>query len=107
MRVLIGGGVLVVCLALAAAGLCWWLAGNGRHRAPRRAPVAALPPGVEPVLLQAPPVLPGGDVDTVAFREADRADFAHCPAEARRTAHFFHADGSRTCCGCATETAGE
>ncbi|WP_413808185.1 hypothetical protein [Streptomyces sp. OE57] len=133
-RVVIGSSVLAVCLAvLVAAVWLLWLSGHGRHRRPRRAPAPArallvttsapeLPHGTEAALVQTTPepsVLPlqpevedqeeagGPDSDTVYLLAADRADFAHCPAEGRRTPHFLHSDGSRTCCECETETAGD
>lgn len=130
-RLVIGGGVLALSLAaLAALVWWWWLAGHGRHRAPRRpGPLLALPPGVPaedgpygtetvlPVAPPAPSVLParegvedggGADAETLALLvDADRADFAHCPAEGRRTPHFLHGDGARTCCRCETRTAGD
>lgn len=112
-RLVIGGGVLALSLAALAALVWWWLAGHGRHRAPRRPGARlALPPGVPPV----PSVLParegvedggGTDAKTVALLAVDRADFDHCPAEGRRTPHFLHSDGSRTCCRCETTTAGD
>ncbi|MFU0240373.1 hypothetical protein ACKI1J_32130 [Streptomyces scabiei] len=130
--VLIGGSVLAACLAVLAAALwAWWRAGQGRHRRPRRveAPARALlvtatapelPCGTEAVLLTAPPVAStlhlrteeereaaAADPDTVALLEVDRADFAHCPKQGRRTPHFLHLDGSRTCCECETQTVGD
>lgn len=127
-RLVIGGGVLALSLALLAGLVWWWLSGHGRHRAPRRpGGLLALPPGVvaedgpygTETVLPVPPassVLParegvedgdGVDAETVVFLAADRADFDHCPAEGRRTPHFFHGDGSRTCCRCETKTAGD
>jgi hypothetical protein len=118
IRTAIGTGVLALSLAvLAALVWCWWLAGHGRHRRPRHAP--DLLASTEAVSVQAPPapsVLPlregveeagGADPDTVALPGFDRADFDHCPAEGRRTPHFLHSDGSRTCCRCETTTAGD
>lgn len=100
-RVVIGAGVLAV--SLVALALMVWslvLAGHGRHRAAHRP--AELPS-------PAPAGVPSGDgPDTLALLlDADRADFADCPAEERRTPHFLHSDGSRTCCRCSTITAGE
>jgi hypothetical protein len=123
-RALIGSSLLVASLAVLAAAVWFlWLVGRGRHRRDRR-PGPLLPPGVpgpdgpygtEAVLLLAPPTpsvlrLQEGEApetDTVALLAADRADFAHCPAENRRTPHFFHSDGTRTCCRCETPTAGD
>lgn len=97
-RLVLGTSVLSASVVALVALAWWWLAGTGRHRAARPAAGA---------LEGAPQVPPGpgrGDTDTLALQAADRADFAHCPAERRRTAHFLHPDGSRTCCGCATTT---
>ncbi|MEV5048202.1 hypothetical protein AB0N20_27295 [Streptomyces griseoincarnatus] len=130
-RIVIGASVVAVSLALLAAVVWfWWLAGHGRHRAPRRPATAegrdllvttAAPDltGSAPALPAFPPVpsvLPsredleeaGRDADTVALLlDADRADFAHCPAEGRRTPHFLHSSGARTCARCETTTAGD
>lgn len=129
-RVLIGSSVLAAALAvLAAAVWFWWLVGRGRHRRARRPfPLLHLPPvavnldgryGTEALFLLAPPepsVIRLGEgqaeaeapgTETVGLLAADRADFAHCPADGRRTPHFFHSDGSRTCCCCETTTAGD
>uniref|UniRef100_UPI000B322B0C hypothetical protein n=1 Tax=Streptomyces scabiei TaxID=1930 RepID=UPI000B322B0C len=105
--------------------------GRGRRRRPRRAEAPArallvttgvpeLPYGTEAVLLAAPPVpsvlhlrteeereAAAADPDTVALLEVDRADFADCPKQGRRTPHFLHPDGSRTCCECETQTVGD
>jgi hypothetical protein len=130
---LISGSLLAAALAvLAVAAWFWRQAGQGRHRRARRpGPLLQLPPGVptpdgpygtEAVLLTVPPtpsVLQlqededqeegdgAPDTETVALLAADRADFAHCPDEGRRAPHFFHSDGSRTCCRCETTTAGD
>lgn len=39
--------------------------------------------------------------------EADVADYAHCPAEGRRTPHALRSDGSRRCWSCRHETGAE
>ncbi|MET9819629.1 hypothetical protein [Streptomyces sp. NPDC006355] len=125
----IGVGVLALSAALAFALWLWWASGHGRHRKPRQAAPVLLvahevpdggPGETECVVLSAPPApsaLPsregqeeagGADPDTVALLlAADSADFAHCPAEGRRTPHFLHRDGTRTCCRCETTTAGD
>lgn len=120
-RIVIGASVVAVSLTLLAAVVWfWWLAGHGRHRAPRQPATAE---GGElltaPALQAVPPAPPappsrqdleeaGGDADTVALLlDADRADFADCPAEGRTTPHFLHRDGSRTCARCETTTAGD
>ncbi|MCC9686938.1 hypothetical protein [Streptomyces sp. MNU103] len=103
-RLVLGTSLVALSLAALVFLVWWWLAGTGRHRAPR--PAA----GGAGALEGAPAVLTGAgraDTDTLALQAADRADFAHCPAEQRRTAHFLHADGSRTCCGCSTTTSRE
>ena len=134
IRIVIGCALLAASLAvLAAAAWVLWRAGGGRHRKPRRIPAVTLlaaptvpdgvPYGTEAVLVEVPPapsVLPlrpeaedreedgRADPDTVALlADLDRADFAHCLAEGRRTAHFFHSDGTRTCCSCEPTTAGD
>jgi hypothetical protein len=125
IRAAIGAGVILLALAVLAAGAWWLLTGHGRHRKPRHTPAPALlaagdgPDGTGPVVLDVPPApsaLPdeegqaeagGTDPDTVWLKTADRADYDHCPAEGRRTPHFLHRDGSRTCCLCETTTAGE
>lgn len=122
IRIVMGSSVVTVSLALLVVVVwCWWLAGTGRHRAPRRSPTGAgrtlLVTTAAPLLLpSASPVLPardgeeepGRDADTMALlQDVDRADFGHCPAEGRTTPHFFHRDGSRTCARCETTTAGD
>ncbi|MGV2914623.1 hypothetical protein [Streptomyces alfalfae] len=124
-QALIGGSILAAALAaLAAAVWVWWMAGRGRHRRNRRSgPLLTLPPitplessyGTEAVVqpgssgpsLIRLPEQETGTTDTVQFAVADRADFAHCSAEGRRTPHFIHRDGTRTCCRCQTITAGD
>lgn len=125
----IGAAVLAASVSVAITLLWWWLSGQGRHRrrgravllVPRGSAPGDGPYGPEPVLLLDVPPTPSvlrldgedqaaddrADTDTVAFLSADIADFAHCPNEGRRTPHFFHRDGSRTCCRCETKTAGD
>lgn len=102
-RLVLGTSLVALSLAALVFLVWWWLAGTGRHRAPRQTE------GGAGVLEGAPAVPPPGraDPDTLAFQAADRADFAHCPAERRRTPHFLHNDGSRTCAQCETTTAGD
>lgn len=120
--VLIAAAVLTACLALLAAAVRTWLAGSGRHRAPRRPSPLMAPPGplglpdgqcdTDTVLLVLPALpsalhVPHEDRDSAPEEfegDADRADFDHCPAERRRTPHFLHRDGSRTCCRCRKTT---
>lgn len=99
MRVLVG----LFFLAVAFAVLLWavWarVVGHGRHRRPAGATHdETTSHGDES----------GGDMDTLTMLlAADRVDYDHCPAEGRRTPHYFHADGARTCCSCETTTAGD
>ncbi|MFC8332807.1 hypothetical protein [Streptomyces olivaceus] len=124
----LGAAVVAASVSGAITLLWWWLSGQGRHRSRSRAallvPRGAVPEdgpyGTGAIFVDVPPapsVLPldaedreaagGADPDTVAFLAADTADFARCPAEDRRTPHFLHRDGSRTCCRCETTTAGD
>lgn len=98
-------GVAFIGMSVAgAAVMVWvlWVAGRGRHRAPRCS--GALEAGPSPL---AAPGAGDGPPTLVLLADADRADLDYCEAERRRRPHFFHADGSRTCCVCQTLTGGD
>ncbi|AIV35553.1 hypothetical protein [Streptomyces sp. CCM_MD2014] len=110
-----GAAVLAASVSGAISLLWWWLGGQGRHRRQARAVLLAPRAAASVDVPPASAVLPldqedgGGEADpeTVALLAVDTADFAHCPSEGRRTPHFLHRDGSRTCCRCETKTAGD
>ncbi|MBL0778237.1 hypothetical protein G6541_13330 [Streptomyces albidoflavus] len=104
-RMLIGTFFLSVAVGVLAWAVWSRLVGNGRHRRPGRPADAPYEPddlfGVEAGQADE------DDEDGAHYADADRADYDHCPTEGRRTPHFLHTGGARTCCSCKTTTAGD
>lgn len=82
--------------------------GSGVEAPPGSGLEAPLGSGLEAVFTPAPPPASAVPLEIEdAETTPSRTGFEVCPLEGRTTAHFFHSDGSRTCCWCQTRTEGD